>query len=200
MERPGLGMRSYLSNSLIFDHHKPQSFHMRILKSYSSLFIVFYFFQYCCAGYSVQSLCERLRTISVSHTFVTSMLTIFCILPLRVSAFRLQEPLNVGDVTEDMLFDGNYDQYNYQIAPGGTVVLTINLAVNGNGAIHLPGGKVIANFYGQGNPTSITGRIQKNDNTWYDITDWTNISIGNRVTMFGRAQQPETLIIVKPWK
>jgi hypothetical protein len=83
----------------------------------------------------------------------------------------------VGNVTEEMLFDGNYDQYSYQIAPGGTVVLTINLTANGGGSIAYPGGKVIANFYGQGNPTSITGRIQKNDDTWYDITAWTNISL-----------------------
>lgn len=83
----------------------------------------------------------------------------------------------VGATTAEVLFDGSYDQYNYQILAGGTAVITIDFTGNGGSSFGYPGGKVIANFYGQGNPGSITGRIQRNDDVWFDITDWTNISI-----------------------
>lgn len=82
-----------------------------------------------------------------------------------------------GVTTPELLFDGNYDNYNFQIATGATMVLTIDLSANGGGSIAYPGGKVYANFYSNNNPTTITGRIQKNDGTWYDITNWTNVSL-----------------------
>lgn len=84
----------------------------------------------------------------------------------------------VGNTTAEMLFDGSYDQYSYQIPAGGTAVITIDIAAIGGLGIAHPAGKFIANFYAQGNPGSISGRIQRAaDDVWFDITDWTNISI-----------------------
>lgn len=84
----------------------------------------------------------------------------------------------VGATTAEVLFDGGYDQNSYQIPAGGTAVITIDFKANGGATFGYPAGKVIANFYAQGNPGSITGRIQRNsDDAWFDITDWTNISI-----------------------
>lgn len=81
-----------------------------------------------------------------------------------------------GTVNPDGLFDGSYDAQPCIIAAGGTGVININFTAKGGSVIVYPGGKVYIHFYSGGVPQSVTGRVQKNDGTWYDITNWTNIA------------------------
>jgi len=81
-----------------------------------------------------------------------------------------------GAVAPDQLFDGIYDSQPCIIPAGGTGVFNINFTAKGSSVIVYPGGKVYIHFYSASVPQSLTGRVQKNDGTWYDITNWTNIS------------------------
>ncbi|MGN6418955.1 MAG: hypothetical protein ACTHMC_15775 [Pseudobacter sp.] len=81
-----------------------------------------------------------------------------------------------GTVYPDQLFDGIYDSQPCIIPAGGTGVFSINFTSKGSSIIVYPGGKVYIHFYSASVPQSVTGRVQKNDGTWYDITGWTNIA------------------------
>lgn len=75
-----------------------------------------------------------------------------------------------------VLFDGSYDNQAVIIPAGETAKITVDLTGRGLGNVAYPGGKVYVHFYYTSVPLSVTGRVQKNDDTWYDITDWSNIS------------------------
>lgn len=81
-----------------------------------------------------------------------------------------------GTVAPEQLFDGTYDAQPCIIAAGGTGVFNINFTSKGGSVIVYPGGKVYIHFYSGSVPQSVSGRVQKNDGTWYDLTSWTNIS------------------------
>ncbi|NML23427.1 hypothetical protein HHL16_21285 [Pseudoflavitalea sp. G-6-1-2] len=75
-----------------------------------------------------------------------------------------------------LLFDGSYESLAVTVPAGETGKITVDFTGRGLGSIAYPGGKVYVHFYYTGVPLSVTGRAQKNDETWYDITDWSNIS------------------------
>lgn len=74
------------------------------------------------------------------------------------------------------LFDGSYDSQPCLIPAGTTAVITIDFTSKGGNSMVYPGGKVLLSFYYLSVPASVSGRMQRNDGTWFNMTGWTNIS------------------------
>ncbi|QEC45332.1 hypothetical protein [Pseudobacter ginsenosidimutans] len=75
------------------------------------------------------------------------------------------------------LFNGHYDTPQpFILEAGQTGKITIEFGTKGSSNITYPGGKVYLHFYYTSIPLSVSGRVQRTDDTWFDISDWINIS------------------------
>ncbi len=94
------------------------------------------------------------------------------------------------------LFNGIYDQSAIYVPNSQSAIITVDFVAKGGAPITYGDGFVYVSFYWTNNTQSVTGRIQVQNGTWYNIGSWTNIS-NNVNTSVMRGSMPTINYVTK---